>query len=224
MAWRRVEGFPQSKHLETRGGERMFRTSIVLPVLSILLAITASSASATTLSGSLSSASSELGGVGDWINPGTTTIAWEVTDMGSHYHYKYTLTVPQHAISHFIIEISPTAESSNFWNFGGPFQGTPVIDDYTQLNGNPDIPAPIYGIKFDEAFGTTAVFEFDSTRVPVWGDFYAKCGANPANQVWNMGITLPDPTDPAANGSIDNHILVPDSYNIPEPSTLVCSC
>jgi hypothetical protein len=57
--------------------------------------------------------------------------------------------------------------------------------------------------------------------VPVWGDFYAKCGAHPPNQIWNMGITLPDPMAPAANGSIDNHILVPDSYNIPEPATFV---
>ena len=68
---------------------------------------------------------------------------------------------------------------------------------------------------------------FDSWRSPVWGDFYAKCGSGPLgdNTAWNTGFTSPDtdPSAPPANGSVDYHILVPNSYEtqaIPEPGTL----
>ena len=63
---------------------------------------------------------------------------------------------------------------------------------------------------------------FDSWRDPVWGDFYAKCGGSPANEAWNMGFGSPD-SDPMLapiNGSIDNHILVPDTHS-PEPSSFL---
>jgi len=138
--------------------------------------------------------------------------------MTTHYHYKYTLTVPGHEISHFIIEVSAVFGENDFWNEAGPFEVT-EINDFNQGNGNPEIPGEIHGLKFDEAWGTAAVFEFDSSRVPVWGDFYAKDGGNPTNQAWNEGFARPDPPNPPGNGSIDNHILVPDSV-MPEPSTL----
>jgi hypothetical protein len=182
--------------------------------------IAASTVNATVFSGSLSSASGQIAGLGVWINPGPTSIAWEVTDVGTYYHYKYTLTVPQADVSHFIVEVSPLAEISDFSNLSGPFQGSPVVDDYDQTNGNPTIPGPLHGLKLDNVTGTNVVFEFDSVRVPVWGDFYAKCGALVPNQAWNAGFSLPDPVAPAAGGTIDNHILVPDSRIVPEPAML----
>lgn len=193
------------------------RPAVLFGVVSMI----ASSAMATMYSGSLSSASGEIGGLGSWVSPGPTTIAWEVTDLGTYFHYKYTLTVPSHAISHFIVEVSPAAESGDFSNLAGSFGGAWEIGDFTQSNGNPNIPQPIHGLKFDQTYGTTATFEFDSVRVPVWGDFYAKCGANPPNQAWNTGISTPDPIAPVSNGSIGNHILVPDSQVIPEPATML---
>ncbi len=197
----------------------MFRhTSLVLCLF--LPGIAASAATATMFSGSLSSASGQIGGVGDWINPGPISIAWEVTDLGTHYHYKYTLTVPRIDFSHFIVEVSPLATMGDFSNLAGPFQGTPGIGDYDQTNGNPNIPAQVHGLKFDNTSGTNVVFQFDSVRVPVWGDFYAKGGGTPTNQAWNAGFTLPDPTVPAAGGTVDNHILVPDSKVVPEPATM----
>ena len=63
------------------------------------------------------------------------------------------------------------------------------------------------------------MIEFDSIRMPVWGDFYAKCGGIPPNEAWNEGFATPDPLDPPADGSIASHILVPDSF-VPEPTTL----
>lgn len=140
--------------------------------------------------------------------------------MITHYHYKYTLNVPGpgNEISHFILEVSDLFSEEDFWNETGPF-GPAGIGDFNQGNGNPDIPGEIHGLKFDELWGTTAVIEFDSSRMPVWGDFYAKDGGNPTNQAWNEGFARPDPPDPADDGSIDNHILVPDSH-VPEPATL----
>lgn len=189
-------------------------------LISVLLCAGATVALGATFTGQVSSAAGEVGGLGAWISPGPTTLAWEITDFGSYFHYKYTLTVPPTApqISHFLIEVSPNFTAADFWNATGPHSVT-EIGDFTQANGNPDIPAPVHGLKFDSTTGRTAVFEFDSSRVPVWGDFYAKCGGNPPNQAWNAGLALADPIAPAANGSLDDHILVPDSVT-PEPTGL----
>jgi hypothetical protein len=195
------------------------RVRFLLPAVAAIAAVVPFGPGA-TFSGQLSSALLEVGGQGDWVNQGSTTIAWEVTDMTTHFHYKYTLTVPQttNEISHFLIEVSPNFGMGDFWNESGPFQAT-EIGNYDQSNGNPSIPEAVHGLKFDEMSGTTAIIEFDTLRVPVWGDWYAKCGGNPPNEAWNMGIDSPDPLAPAANGSINNHILVPDSV-VPEPATL----
>jgi hypothetical protein len=70
---------------------------------------------------------------------------------------------------------------------------------------------------------------FYSTRVPVWGDFYAKDGRDKSAgedspvAAWNagFGVTDVDPTAPASSGSIDHHVLVPDSMlAIPEPASI----
>ncbi len=174
-----------------------------------------------TYSGDLSSALGEIGGMNGWINPGPTTISWEVTDMTTHFHYKYVLTVPESEsnISHFLIEVSELFSYDDFWNETGPFVGT-EIGDWNQDNGNPSIPEEVHGLKFDNMWGATTVIEFDSLRMPVWGDFYAKGGGTPVDEAWNQGIDLPDPPDPPSDGSIDNHILVPDTV-VPEPSSLV---
>ena len=58
------------------------------------------------------------------------------------------------------------------------------------------MPGPVHGIKFEAAGGadlTTATLSFDSDRVPVWGDFYAKGGQG---TLWNTGFLTADPTDP----------------------------
>lgn len=177
-------------------------------------------AGAQTYVGALSSDLDEIEGMGVWIDPGPTTIAWEITDMTTYYHYKYTFTVPSGAndISHYLIEVSPNFGADDFWNATGPFGGW-EIGDFNQNNGNPSIPDEVHGLKFDDMWGTTAVIEFDSSRLPVWGDFYAKCGGVPPNEAWNEGLLAADPLDDPANGSIDNHILVPDGF-VPEPATL----
>lgn len=183
--------------------------------------MTHAAAGAVTYSGILTSTTENNGqvqGIGKWIEEGPTTLEWEVTDNGSSWHYRYVLTVPKMDVSHLIIGVSDAFEASDFWNATGAF-GSTQIGDFDQGNGNPDIPQPLHGLKFDDTSGTTLIIEFDCNRAPVWGDFYAKDGGNPNTQAWNAGITLADPTDAPADGSIDDHLLVPDSV-IPEPATM----
>jgi len=197
------------KKLRTMGG--------VIAALTLLVFAPAANAYV----GTLSSASSEINGIGGWIDPGPTIIAWEVTDNVTSWHYKYTLTVPANDVSHFILETSPAFDATDIFNESGPFTKIEIKLHTAAQGSSPDMPDSVYGIKFDETTGTTVVIEFDSLRIPVWGDFYAKDGGNPKIQAWNAGFTASDsdPGDPIGDGSVDNHLLVPDT-RIPEPVSL----
>jgi hypothetical protein len=141
------------------------------------------------------------------------------------WHYDYTFTVPEKDISHIIFETSPTFTESDLLNLTWPGDLTEV-QTHTSANGNPDIPGSMYGVKFDSpAQGTTSWnIEFDSWRQPVWGDFYARDGRTDGNlnSAWNQGFLSADPTDPPQNGSLNYHVLVPDTVatSTPEPGTL----
>ena len=175
--------------------------------------------------GSLSTADGGLDGTGDWIS-GTSTIEWSVTQNGDQsWHYEYTLTVPGEAsgISHFILEVSESFSEAHIFNASGPFSGMEIKTHIGNSPGNPNMPEDMYGIKFDDTLGTTLQFTFDAWRMPVWGDFYSKGGGGQiTDEIWNAGFGNPDsdPTVGASDGSVDNHILVPDSYT-PEPASLL---
>jgi hypothetical protein len=193
----------------------------------VMLIILAAHAMATvSYTGSLSSYSAGgdpgLVGMGYWVEPGDSDIYWEVTqNEDSSWHYEYVLIVPrtESEISHFILETSPEFTEDDIFNESGAFNHIEIKNHIGGSPGNPDLPGDIYGIKFDDTYGRLLSIDFDSTRAPVWGDFYAKCGLNVPQQVWNAGLALPDPLDAPGNGSIDNHILVPDS--VPEPASLL---
>jgi hypothetical protein len=191
----------------------------------ILFFILTPSARGLIYTGSLSSSLGEVDGKQVWIDPGPTTIEWTVTEnLDSSWHYEYTLTVPstQTEISHFIIEVSEGFGDADIFNQSGPFSKTEIMKHRPSSPASPSLPDDIYGIKFDDTTGTTLTIAFDSWRMPVWGDFYAKGGGRPPDEAWNMGFASPDidPLDLPASGSIDNHILVPDAY-IPEPATFL---
>ncbi len=163
--------------------------------------------------GSLSCADGGILGGGVWITPGVTTLEWEVTLNPTSTHYKYTLTVPEKDISHFIIETSLSFTEADIFNATGPF-GNIEVKLHIPQQGNPEMPADIYGIKFcDMAEVTIAVIEFDSTRRPVLGSFYAKDGKTGGidNVAWNADFSS------ATND--DYKILVPDTTPVPEPAT-----
>jgi hypothetical protein len=189
-------------------------------VAAIIICFVASSARGLGYSGILSSTDAEIDGTGTWIEQGTT-IEWAVSENPDQsWHYQYTLRVPTTEVSHFIIELSEGTPADHIFNMEGPFTGAEIKLHPGPSPGNPDMPADLYGIKFDGVTGTTVLLSFDAWRMPVWGDFYAKCGLTPPNQAWNMGFLDPDPSNPPGNGTVGNHILVPDTY-IPEPATLL---
>ncbi|NUM34795.1 MAG: hypothetical protein HUU50_09635 [Candidatus Brocadiae bacterium] len=191
---------------------------------------------AASYSGSLSVSDGSLIATAFWNNP-LTSISWQVDDTTTSglWHYEYRLVTATKAISHWIIEASdgslgPAFTLANLFNV--ITQPLGWVDDVTidthasGSNPNPYMPEDLYGIKFDSAINSTTVtLVFDSDRVPVWGDFYAKCGATSGviNTVYNAGFTTLDPTDPVANGTLYNHIIVPDSHTVappvPEPGT-----
>jgi len=171
--------------------------------------------------GGLSSAAGGISGTGQWIDDGVS-IDWTVSQNPDlTWHYEYVFDAMSKNASHIIIEVSQGFIDDDLLNAEGPFTDIEIA-----LHGpspcNPNIPGNIYGIKFDSTTGATVTINFDSLRMPVWGDFYTKNGksAGVDNSAWNAGFVNVDPDDLPANGTIDNHLLVPDTC-IPEPGTLV---
>jgi hypothetical protein len=180
------------------------------------------------LTGSRSSAAGNIAvSVGVSIN-----FAWSITPISNGYHYSYTVTGTSGAgmgVSHLVLDLSSTCTSaasgclSNVSLFGNATAlDQLVFDTATSSNGNPNLPAgtSIQGARF---FGggnqLTMTLEFDSPRVPVYGDFYLKLGqGGPSNggSAWNVGVSN------HTLESILSFVAVPDTVSVatPEPAGL----
>jgi len=192
------------------------------------------------LVGSLSTPDSEgLIAVGDWSDVnGGLTISWIISqNTDGTWHYKYTFSdgagdALSKRVSHFIISVSDNLTSADVYNFSSDVAKV-TIDDFEEANGNPGFPAgqSLYGLKMDMT-GNQVVAEFDSVRMPMWGDVYLKDGKNGSsstpkfNSAYNtdFGAVVANvhdytgtPVD--ASGKTLLKILVPDT--IPEPATMV---
>jgi len=172
---------------------------------------------------------------GRWAG-GPAMIEWWVGDSGADgwWNYKYRLSHAAGGTSHMIFETSTNftvADIANAYvnDAGGNMVPYTVVSDdiktHLEMQGNPDMPGNLYGVKFDRGItGLATTIQFDSRRMPMWGDFYSKDGGNnPVDAAWNLGFLATDPIDPPGNGSIANHILVPDTVvqPIPEPASLL---
>lgn len=169
-------------------------------------------------------------------------LGWNISQLSDgSWSYNYSVTNATggnlaRELSHMIIEISPTATSSNFWDFnwnGTGYSGWEIAT-YSGANpSNPQMPGSMYGIKFDAptSQGNSVTLSFMSSRAPTWGDFYAKDGKYLGNDVvaWNEDFLMADPTAPAqdgllqdASGAYINKILRPDTVEtVPEPATML---
>ncbi len=205
-----------------------------IAVLVVALAVSLLAAPSLAFSGELRSDLLPPGivGTGFWVTTGPVHLEWSVNpDMGvpGLWNYSYRLTVPDGDISHFILECSNDLRVEEIVGLSGTFTDIEINDFSAAGPGgsNPNIPGPIHGIKFDMVDTTTGIFSFKTFREPVWGDFYAKNGTahndpDVFNTAWNAGFLDPDPTDPPSDGSINFHVLVPDTGLpvIPDASTL----
>ncbi len=156
-----------------------------------------------------------------------TVLSWVITNNVTSVHYKYTFTHPEHDMSYFIVEVSDNFTLSDITS-----GLTHEINTYSDTgSNNQGMPGSVFGIKFDSftsytdnGDGTiTETIEFDCTRLPTWGDFYARCGIHPDDEgghgawdaAWNVGFVSSDSND----GNDSFHIAVPDSV-VPEPSSM----
>jgi hypothetical protein len=201
-------------------------------MVAVLLA--AGVAGAAPYTGSLSTDCMEIGG-GSWLGY-DFTMEWEVTnedgDAPVTHPWKYTYTLDidgnQGGISHLILEVSEGEtdgtnkfESANLTDLDGNAE----IDEIRTFApsdpgaSNPGLPGAIYGIKFEPVVddSMSMTWSFYSDRAPVWGDFYAKDGnaGGGENYVYNSGLGSPDsdPLADPADGPLDCHILVPDTFS-----------
>jgi hypothetical protein len=182
-----------------------------------------------TYVGSLSSEDGGLIGAGGWVTDDDhpVTFSWTVSqnsDLSWHYQYVFDRTGSQGNLSHLILETSRDMEYSDIQNAIPDIQWSDP-KWYLPSSGNPNMPWWIYGVKFEPfAESSLSTIDFDSARAPMWGDFYAKDGSV-GGSLWNAGFFAfdTDPTLAVGNGSLNNHILVPDTQTsiIPAPGALI---
>ena len=198
-------------------------------------ALLASEASATPVYGTAAdlTGTRSIAGGGLIKGGGTFTdasISWTITSNNNgSLHYSYSIdTNSQQGLSHFIFDLSDNCMSaagvfdtgcfSNFSMTGGTLDAT-LWGTYTSANGDPGMPAgsSILGLKISPLAGTGLAdftFAFDSVRVPVWADIYAKGGNGGTGQhsngfaFFNAGLGL-ELTD----GNTNHFVAMPDSVN-----------
>jgi len=200
-----------------------------IATIAVFLAVGPVQAGPTSYSGSLTTADGGLvGSGGSWVtDPDDDVVfSWTVTqnaDLSWRYQYTFDSTGIQGDISHLVIETSATFTANDIFN------DTPAVDGggpdfHGAANGNPSIPETLFGVKFESSDTSVMTVQFDSWREPVWGDIFAK-GGRVSGHLWNAGFTAPD-IDPGVaprNGSVDYHVLVPDTTisTVPAPGALV---
>lgn len=189
----------------------------------------ASAAFVSFASKSLTTTGSGLAGTGDW---GTNfSIAYNVSlgnnDDAGKWKYEYTLDPGDGGgVSHTIFEVSDNFTSENVLTGSS---GKYEIDTYSnegQGNSNPNMPGPLFGIKFDFGAGDakTVTYTLISDRGPRYGDFYAKDGKTGGqgggewNAIWNSGFAADDPNPIDPNNLADDHIITPDTSVVPLPA------
>lgn len=165
----------------------------------------------------------------EWANG--LYLGWVVDDTSNpgYWTYKYTFQDTSGQVknlSHLIIEVSPTFSVNDVYAVNGAKSWE--LKTYSGDDpSNPGMPGSLYGIKFNapDDPSNPITITLITQRSPVWGDFYAKDGKTDQkdNYAYNTGFLAADPVDGPGDGSINNHILVPDTQQVfvPEPGTLL---
>ncbi len=131
--------------------------------------------------------SSVLSGSGDWT---LVTLGWNISqNVGnpSLWDYNYTLTNTGSQLSHLVLEFSQScANDPGCITNGNHNPDGPRLYAATSPP-NFELPASIYGVKFDGFGRSPNTFSFTSNRAPIYGDVYARDGGN--GYAFNAGIT-----------------------------------
>ena len=165
-----------------------------------------------------------IGGDERWSSS-AAAISWKVGNTAPGlWHYEYTITVRDGGtlatdIQCVILETSSTFGWENLDSVGttpADWLAGVTIDSFSRSKIQ-NLPSDVYGIMFctTAVDPTTLTIRFDSDREPVWGDIYVRSFTfdGSYNTMHNAGWTSTDmdPNDPASDGSIRSHVLVPDT-------------
>lgn len=201
-----------------------------LSAIAVASLMAASPAALADFSGTLTS--SPGGGLTSGVNWADTAggfqISWDVGPNGNGtWNYAYQISALQGAnltpaLSHLIIELSQNITSADIFNLQG-VNADLEFGTFGPHPSNPSFPVgkSIFGVKLDMNGDDKVIsFSFDSTRQPMWGDFYSKGG--PTSYAYNkdLGVAVANVNDYAspavdASGAPLAKILVPDT--IPTP-------
>ncbi len=167
----------------------------------------------------------------DW-NSDSTFFTWTVTDVGTDsagsiiWRYDYEFSVTNKGISHLILEVSSNSYANEFTWLKGNYDD--FKNNSANTNPNQGMINDIFGFKVVGGSTLDLTYSFTTTRSPVWGDFYARDGKDSQSQnfvyAYNLGLADPDPNNAPMDGSLNNHILRPDTTTtrrVPEPSSLL---
>jgi hypothetical protein len=198
---------------------------LCLAVTALILVLLPLAAMAAPITGSLTTDPVALNfgvvGNGSYSHAnGGFVINWNITPISGGYHYHYDFyrengaTITASEVSHIIFQVSDGTTSADFFNDVPDYAGPATYNSSSQGNSNPNMPNSYWGIKFNDATDETINFyqvDFDSTRIPVLGNFYAK-GGNTTSPVFGT----------AWNDYVNNkYIYVPDSVVVPIPGSLL---
>lgn len=194
----------------------------ILFALLILLAIVGSANADTVFNGSLTNSTGVIA-TGPWNTGNGFEIGWNVTQSGSTFHYAYHVSGVNDTnlaknLSHILFQVSPNFTASDIFNVTGATLWYDSPGTYNPGTSNPNMPNSLYSVKFGDFVNpANATIEFDSTRAPIWGDFYTKDGTFKVGNVhydvtaWNSGF-----------GGVEGaKIGVPDTATAPIPGSLV---
>ncbi|WP_169978966.1 hypothetical protein [Tautonia rosea] len=175
-------------------------------------------------------------------------ITWEIVAVNSTT-LKYTYTITNQtggnlgkALSNIIIQVTSPDEALAAGTTGFTYDnasttnvGSVEVGTFVGGGGStPGLPGTLYGIKFNTT-GDPAqfTFSFETTKVPVWGSFYAKDGKSDQLEIYamNQGLYGTDGTNgssrPGSGDDVRLWIATPNGENftpgplpIPEPSSL----
>jgi len=162
---------------------------------------------------------------GGWASA-VTMITWDITTntRDGSLHYKYMWTTASKNLSHLILEVSDGLRLGypDYFNGPNPADGDPQTyspDD--PGNSNPGLLGDLFGLKFTPGTETTAfAVEFDSFRLPMWGNFYAKDGTDDKGTVDVYAYN----TDFLYEYDAETHpwkIAVPDTAYVPVPGAVL---
>ena len=160
-------------------------------------------------------------GNGAWSN---FSIGWSISQTGSVFHYEYTFSgLSGKAISHVILDLSDNCTSTGTCVYNADYNvaGTPVLTygTFGAASNSPGFPAgaSITGVKFDSLPNGLNLISFDSSRAPMWGDFYAKDGVAGETGIWNYAYNQ----GLAGHSTYNNakfYVAVPDTVGSDSPA------